>query len=169
MLKLLRNDAKRTAARLLAELTAQARKPEFFTALGVADTIDGRFDMVALHGWLVLDRLAVLGQRDLAQALTDRLFIGFDEALRDLGAGDMGMSRRMSKMGDAFYGRLQAYGAAKSEDDLADAIQRNVFRGAEDRKAQALALARYIESAREALAQVNPRTNPLVFAPVVKT
>ena len=164
-----RPDLKKTGARLVGELTVQARNPGFFTALGVADTIDGRFDMVALHGWLVLERLTQLGRRDLAQALTNRLFIDFDEALRELGTGDMGMSRRMTSMGDAFYGRLQAYSGAKDEIELADAIQRNVFRGAENRKNQALAIARYVEASRDALAKLDPEKHPLQFAAVLKS
>ncbi|MBI3675264.1 MAG: ubiquinol-cytochrome C chaperone [Proteobacteria bacterium] len=161
-----RAEAKRTAARLYEELSAAARQPVFFAALGVADTVDGRFDMVALHGWLVLERLTNQGQRDLAQALTDRLFIAFDEALRELGAGDMGMSRRMTKMGDAFYGRLQAYSAAKNEAALAEAIGRNVFRGAQDRGEQSRVLARYVASAREKLAKADPERDALDFGVV---
>src|SRR5262249_37457866 len=102
MLNALRRSARRaaelkeTAARLAAELGAQARQPAFFRALGVADTFDGRFDLVVLHAWLVLQRLAELEQKALADALRDRLFIEFDEALREQGTGDMGMMRHMS-------------------------------------------------------------------------
>ncbi len=144
---------KRVARELDAALVARARAPVFFAALGVPDTIDGRFDMVVLHAWLVLDRLKALGEDQLAQALTDTLFVGFDEGLRELGTGDMGMGRRLKNMANAFYGRLSAYGAADGEGALADALLRNVFRGAEGQSENARKLAVYVARAREAVAK----------------
>lgn len=60
MLDRLRPDtgAKTLAGRLYRGLMERARAPVFYLEFGVADTIDGRFDLVALHAWLVLDRLA---------------------------------------------------------------------------------------------------------------
>ena len=58
------------ARRLCAGLMERARAPVFFTELCVPDTMDGRFDLVALHAWLVLDRIA--GEPQLTQALIDR-------------------------------------------------------------------------------------------------
>ena len=93
--------------------------------------MDGRFDLVALHAWLVLERLKAAGMDAAAQALTDILFVGFDEALREQGTGDMGMGRRMKAFANAFFGRLAAYGGATDE---ADAGRKrwpsNVWRGA---------------------------------------
>src|SRR5512135_3312962 len=103
---------------LYDRLNSQARRPAFFKDLGVADSFDGRFDMVALHAWLALERLRADRFSELARGLTDLIFIGFDEALRDLGAGDMGMGRKIKKMGDAFNGRLAAYGSARDEAEL---------------------------------------------------
>ena len=101
--------------RLYAVMSARARDAAFFTSFEVPDTIDGRFDVLALHAWLVLDGLRARKQAALSQALTDRIFTGFDEGLRDLGTGDMGMGRKIKKLADAFYGRLQAYDACDSE------------------------------------------------------
>src|SRR5262249_26909594 len=111
MLKTLANsrERRRTAGKLVSALVERARDPIFFTKFNVPDTIDGRFDMVALHAFLVLERLEAVGRRDLSQVLVDAVFTGFDEGLRDLGAGDIGMGRRMKKLGNAFYGRLNAY------------------------------------------------------------
>jgi cytochrome b pre-mRNA-processing protein 3 len=151
---------------LYAGLTAQARQPEFFTKLGVADSIDGRFDMVALHAWLVFERLRACGMDDVAHALSDALFVGFDEALRDLGAGDMSMGRKIRLMGEAFNGRVQAYSAASSDAQLAEAILRNIYRGDAKRSEEALALARYADVARHTLAACDPRMGNLNFGPL---
>lgn len=153
MLNALRRRAewRRLSDSLLAALIVQARLPVFYERLGVADTIDGRFDLLVFHAWLVLDRLAVQGARELSQALVDGLFVQFDEALREQGAGDMGMGRRMTKMADAFFGRLKAYQAASDSTTLAGAILRNVYRGDASKVEHADALAMYAAAARARL------------------
>jgi cytochrome b pre-mRNA-processing protein 3 len=157
MLNLLRNSgARKELGRALErQIIARARAPRFFAGLGVPDTMDGRFDMVALHAWLVLVRLQAAGETEAAQALTDALFIGFDEALREQGVSDMGMGKRMKAMANAFYGRLAAYGAASNDSEMADALARNVWRGAavDD---NVRILAGYVQSARAALAAAPP-------------
>ncbi|HWD25535.1 MAG TPA: ubiquinol-cytochrome C chaperone family protein [Rhizomicrobium sp.] len=171
MLNLLRrtSPATRRAQSLHANLVGAARRPVFFLDLGVADTIDGRFDMVALHAWLVLGRLGTAGQGEVAQALMNTIFVAFDEALRDLGNGDMGMGPRMKKLGNAFNGRCQAYDAAAGdaaagdETALSEAMLRNVYRGEEGHAAQAARLARYAIAARAKLEAQDPAAGPLDF------
>jgi cytochrome b pre-mRNA-processing protein 3 len=152
MLNLLRKSAarKQDGRRLYDGLVSRARQPVFFRDFAVADTIDGRFDMVALHAWLVLSVLKAGGQEDAAQGLTDVIFTGFDEALREQGAGDMGISRKLKAFADGFYGRLAAYEAAPDAPALAAAIAKNLYRGAEV-DAKARALADYVVRARESL------------------
>jgi cytochrome b pre-mRNA-processing protein 3 len=138
------------ASHLHAALVAQARKPDFFRGFHVPDTMDGRFDLVLLHGWLVLERVG--SRPDIAQALIDEIFAGFEEALRQLGTGDMGMNRRLKTMANAFYGRLQAYRGSSSFEDLTEAIWRNLYRGNENRRVDAAAMATYARTARSHLA-----------------
>ena len=167
MLNLLRKSAARKeyAARLEAQLVARARDPYFFRTLNVPDTVDGRFDLIALHGWLVLERLKAAGMDAAAQTLTDGLFVSFDEALREQGAGDMGMGRRMKAIANAFFGRLSVYSGAKDAASLGEALARNVWRGApaDDR---ARALANYVASARIALARADLAGGMLDFGPL---
>jgi cytochrome b pre-mRNA-processing protein 3 len=154
-----------TATRLCAAVSVRARDPVFYGAYGVADSIDGRFDVFVLHAWLILARLQEIGEDALAQSLVDALFARFDEALREQGAGDMGMSRRMKKLAGAFYGRLRAY----SETDdvrLANAILRNVYRGEPSRIEQAAALAKYTCEARGDIAKSRVAEGELQFGPV---
>jgi cytochrome b pre-mRNA-processing protein 3 len=140
---------------LLAAISERARLPVFYEKLGVADTIDGRFDLLVLHAWLVLERLSEQKHEALAQVLVNGLFVQFDEALRQQGAGDMGMSRRMTKMADAFYGRLKAYGDAPDNDALAEALVRNLFRGDAAKLEEARALAIYVAAARAHMASAD--------------
>jgi cytochrome b pre-mRNA-processing protein 3 len=156
---------KELVARLYAATIARARTPVFFTTFGVPDTIDGRFDLLALHAWLVLDRLRAAGLGDVSQGLTDTIFIGFDEGLRDLGAGDMSIGRRIKQLADAFYGRLQAYGASEGAAVMTEAIQRNLYRG-EGATAHAQAIARYVESARAHLGRSDVARGEVDFGPL---
>jgi cytochrome b pre-mRNA-processing protein 3 len=100
---------KRQAGRLYDGLVSRAREPVFFTRFGVADSLDGRFDILAFHAWLVLTELK---GASVAQDLTNLIFTGFDEAMREQGAGDMGIGHKLKTMANAFYGRMTAYDSA---------------------------------------------------------
>jgi cytochrome b pre-mRNA-processing protein 3 len=154
MLNLLRKSTarKQEDRRLYDGLVSRAREPVFFLDFAVADSLDGRFDVLALHAWLVL---AELKGGPAAQALTDAIFTGFDEAMREQGAGDMGIARKLKAMADAFYGRMTAYDTAKDESELAAALAKNLWRGAAvDKRARVLAA--YALRARSSLSASLP-------------
>jgi len=162
MLNLLRNSAarKKNGRALYEGLVSRAREPVFFARFGVADSIDGRFDVLVFHAWMVL---AELKGTPAAQGLTDAIFTGFDEAMREQGAGDMGIGHKLKAMANAFYGRLSVYDAAKDEAALAAALAKNLWRGAtQDDRAQALAA--YAMRARAQLRQSLP--DGLDFGPL---
>ena len=127
----------RRANRLLidqihGEIVAAARAPALYQEAGVADTIEGRFEMVVLHAALVVRRLLALGPQgaDMAQELVDRVFRGFEDALREMAIGDAGVARRIKTMAGDFAGRSRAYAAALDSGDeaaLAAALARNVY------------------------------------------
>src|SRR5207248_6769533 len=121
---------------------------------GVPDSIDGRFEMIALHDYLVLRRLRGKGSEAerLAQAVVDALFADLDASLREMGAGDLGVGRRVKAMATAFYGRLAAYEAGEKAGDLAGAFRRNLFGTVTPTTEQLGAMVRYVERASAALA-----------------
>ena len=47
-----------TISTLYGMIVAQARLPTFYRDYAVADTVNGRFDLIVLHLAMVLDRLA---------------------------------------------------------------------------------------------------------------
>ena len=126
------NDGRRSARDLYDSLVVQARRPEFYLNCGVPDSVDGRFDMIALHAFLVLRRLKRDHERtaNLAQDLFDTMFEDMENNLREMGAGDLGVSRRVKAMAMAFYGRIAAYeaGLAGGDEILSDALLRNLYR-----------------------------------------
>lgn len=115
-------------------IVTQAREPIFYRDLGVPDTVNGRFDLLLLHLWLLLRRLRSVAQggAELSQALFDRFCEDMDDNLREMGVGDQTVPKRMRAFGEAFYGRVQAYDQATDTgaEALAQAICKNILNGA---------------------------------------
>ncbi len=126
--------ARRHSAQELYQLAMeQSRRPVFYTGWGISDTMDGRFDLISLHVILMNLRLSALGDegRRMSQALFDAMFRRIAIDLREVGVGDVGLSKRMQKMMKAYNGRAHAYAAALAEPEgaaLELAIVRNLFR-----------------------------------------
>lgn len=128
------SEAAAIAAALYGAIVAQARDPALYADYGVADTVDGRFEMVVLHTILILDRLQEgdARARAVGQAVFDLYCTDMDRSLRELGIGDLGVPKRMKKMTERFYGRAAAYRpslAAGNAAALRQAFERNVFDG----------------------------------------
>lgn len=117
------------AGHLHARIVEQARQPAFYTGLGVPDTLDGRFELIALHCFLVMHRLkAEPAGVELAREVAEVMFADLDASLREMGAGDLGVGKRVKKMGQAFYGRVAAYdGALADREALEAALRRNLY------------------------------------------
>lgn len=148
--------ARIAAERLYGAAVDQARRPEFYTTLGVADEIDARFELYSLHVVLLLERLKGQGEQatETAQALFDVFVKALDGALREMGVGDLTVPKKMRKLGESFYGRAKVYDEAFASEDpgaMTAALARNVF-GDESALERAEALAVYVRSARAALA-----------------
>jgi cytochrome b pre-mRNA-processing protein 3 len=151
-----------TAERLYAALAAQARQPAFFADLGIPDTVDGRFDVLALHAWMVIDRAKNEAEGEaLAQALFDAMFGHLDSAVREMGAQDLGVGRRIKVMAEGLHGRALAFRAAIANPDpaaLDQALRRNVFGKVEPDPAGVARLATYVRRSMDALAALAPRS-----------
>jgi cytochrome b pre-mRNA-processing protein 3 len=147
-----------TISTLYGTIVAQARLPCFYCDYAVADTVNGRFDLLVLHLGLVLDRFAQDARlKELGQALFDRFCRDMDHNLREMGVGDLSVPKEMQQMGEAFYGRTQAYRtalAAEDDEALAHALMRNIHGGAPPSSAVVGRLAVYMrEAVRDLKAQ----------------
>jgi cytochrome b pre-mRNA-processing protein 3 len=147
----------RAGFHLYGAAVAAARAPALYADLGVPDTLDGRFEMVGLHAFLLIDRLrrAAPPGPDLAQAVFDAMFSDMDITLREMGVGDLSVGKRVREMWEAFHGRANAYEAALADSDddaLATALARNVWRGAAPPDGAAAALARLARAQQASLA-----------------
>lgn len=147
--------ARRAADTLYAAAVAQARQPEFYTGMGVPDRIDARFELYTLHVLLLVMRLREEGAdgADAAQDLFDVYVSALDNALRELGVGDVSVAKKMRRLGEALYGRMTAYETRLKAGDatgLASALTRNILES--DHVTPGMeALGDYAVHAREAL------------------
>ena len=151
-----RNPSKTTIQALYGVIVAQARLPSFYLRYGVPDTVDGRFELIVLHLFLVASRTAgeaaPLGS--FGPALFDSFCVDLDHNLREMGVGDLTVPRRMKGYAEAYYGRSEAYRKAFAANDraaLSAALARNVFgRGEADDASSHLA--DYVMAAAKLLA-----------------
>jgi len=161
-----------TADALYRQIVERARAPAFYRELGVPDSFDGRFEMLALHLFVVLNRLQTHPDdpacRTLAQALTDRLVADVDANLREMGAGDLGVGRKVRRIAEGFNGRLAAYdaGLADSGGRLAQAIRRNVYGTTEPTVPQVAAMTDYVRACRQAVTATDLAQGAVRFAPL---
>lgn len=125
-------DERAGLAPLYAAIIAEARQPHWYLDGGVADTIDGRFDMVNAVLALVLVRMEGLGEAaHMPSTLLAEIFVDdMDGQLRELGIGDVVVGKHIGKMMGALGGRLGAYreGFGPGGDPRA-ALLRNLYRG----------------------------------------
>jgi cytochrome b pre-mRNA-processing protein 3 len=136
-------------------IVAQSRQPRFYADWGVPDTVTGRFDMISLHMALLFRRLRAESgqQKQFSQAVFDLFFKDMDRSLREMGVGDLGVPKRIQKMGNIFFGLLAAINEAMDRNDeaaLQDVLARNIFDGASG--PHVAALAGYLLSEDRALA-----------------
>lgn len=140
---------------LYASIVAQARQPVFYLDFAVADTLDGRFDMIVLHLALVIARLKEGDEaaRGAARDVAETFFADMDRSLREMGIADLKVPKKVREMANAFYGRLTAYEealATEGADRLAEALNRNIYAG--ENHPCAAALAGYVRDSADRLA-----------------
>jgi len=148
-----RAEAGRTAEELYGSVVTAARQAAFYRDLGVPDTPEGRFELIALHLFLAVENLKQKGtdttallQRTIEVFVTD-----MDDCMREMGVGDMAVGKKVKRATAAFYERAGAYrqGLASGGPDLENSIARYVFGG--ETAAGAAPLARYMRAVSVAL------------------
>jgi cytochrome b pre-mRNA-processing protein 3 len=138
-----KNPQSELAEAIYLRTAERARDPHLFEACGIPDTLDGRFDALALHAALVIDRLRHEPDGEpLAQAFFDAMFRHLDLTLRELGVQDLGVGRRIKIMAEGFHGRALSYRTALAETDtqaLGEALRRNAYGGRSPQRPAVLA------------------------------
>lgn len=127
-----RRRREQAATNLYLAAVTQARQPVFYSHYGVPDTLEGRYDMIIAHVWMIMRRLAAgggPGGAQVSQAMVELMFADMDRNLREMGISDFRIGKRVLNMAEAFYGRAGAYDKALAEGDAAmrAALERNLY------------------------------------------
>jgi cytochrome b pre-mRNA-processing protein 3 len=139
-----KNTATEPVLAIYSAIVAQSRQPVFYAEWLVPDTVTGRFDMISLHMALLFRRLrSETGRsKDFSQSVFDLFFRDMDRSLREMGVGDLGVPKRIQKMGNIFFGLLAALSEPMDRNDsqaLEAVLSRNIFDGASGSNVEALA------------------------------
>jgi cytochrome b pre-mRNA-processing protein 3 len=145
-----------TIQALYGAIVAQGRNAAFYADYGVADTPEGRFDLIILHLILFIRRLRPepASIRALGQGVFDLFCRDMDHSFREMGIGDLAVPKHMRGVAEAFYGRAAAYDEAVDRgkaDELATVLARNIFPDAEVPPAAARRMAAYVRAAIDQL------------------
>jgi cytochrome b pre-mRNA-processing protein 3 len=142
------------AAAVYKRVAEQARSSELFEGCGIPDTLDGRFDSLALHAALMIDRL----RREpdggaLSQAFFDAMFRHLDLTLREIGIQDLGVGRRIKTMAEGLHGRALAYREALNGGaaPLSEVLRRNAYGGTSPADSDVSRLEAYVRNYATAL------------------
>ena len=144
-----------------------SRDPRLYRDDGVADTVSGRFDMIAAILVVVLlrfERDRVLTHE--AVLLTELFVEDMDGQLRESGVGDLMVGKHMGRLVSVLGGRLGALrGALADADDaaLVDAIERNVAFGERPDAAKVAGLVRGYAGALDAVSADDLRAARIVL------
>lgn len=144
------------ASSLYMAAVEQARLPVFYSSLGVPDTLEGRYDMIILHMWMIMRRFSGMTDSSvtaLVQATVELMFDDMDRNLREMGVTDFRVGKRVRGMAEAFYGRATAYdkGLLEGDEHLTQALMRNLFRSGDEAQANPQAVITYIKAQLAAL------------------
>ena len=156
-----RSQSRRTASELYGRVVAEARQPLFYTDLGVPDTPEGRYELVVIALFLVLERLRAEGaeREKLSQQVLEAFVTDMDDCMREMGVGDLTVPKRVKRAAAGFYERAAAYRAAlagPSMDGLGEALLTYVYNGA-TAAGHTRTLATFVRSSSERLLRMSVR------------
>jgi cytochrome b pre-mRNA-processing protein 3 len=110
-------------------VVAEARDPDWYRMCGVADSVEGRYDMITLVLTLVMLRLEDAGDMGPATARLTELFVeDMEGQMREAGIGDPTVGKKINALMESMNGRIGAYrdGLRSDPKVLVEAVRRNV-------------------------------------------
>jgi cytochrome b pre-mRNA-processing protein 3 len=151
-----RSETARRAEKLYGDVVTAARQSAFYGVLGVPDTPEGRFELIALHLYLALEGLGATepSSDDLKQRMIEVFVEDMDDCMREMGVGDLTVPKKVKRAAAAFYERATIYHRGLMESDesnLAATLGRTLLGGAGGSEGAPRALASYVSVASTAL------------------
>lgn len=139
---------KNTVDSLYQKIVGISRNKVFYTKLKIPDTLDGRYDLLALFSIILTFSLSKSGKKgvELSQVLFDKIFLDLELSLREMGAGDAGIHIKIKNMIKSYMGRQKAYCESFEKDNfikLEKSLIRNIYRNVNDYKNEPNLLVKY--------------------------
>ena len=102
---------------IYTNIVKTSRNKIFFLDFKVDDSVEGRFDIIILHSFIIFHFFIFAGEKKskIPQLLFDHMFADFDNNLREMGFGDIAVNKRMKQFIKAFYGRISNYSKGLSQ------------------------------------------------------
>ena len=122
---------------IYTNIVKTSRNKIFFLNFNVDDTVEGRFDIIILHSFIIFYFFIDIDEKKskLPQLLFDHMFADFDSNLREMGFGDIAVNKRMKQFINAFYGRISNYSKGlnqfkklNDEKALKNTIIKNIYK-----------------------------------------
>ncbi len=143
---------KEAAEKIYDAIVAQSRNPAFYLRFGVPDTLSGRFDMLVIHMFMVLQNLRLAGKEGelLGREVVEAFIREMDSMVRDLGVSEDQVPAEVRRIAGLFYGQILIYAQAAEKEDtaaLAEAVWKSFRSGNPNTQVNAQAVAEYIITA----------------------
>ena len=130
------------ATKIYQKIMGQSRLPVFYGDGLVADSYDGRMEMLCMHLSVVMNALTGQGENGakLNQAIYDVMIDNFDVALREEGLSDTGVSRRIKPLAKMFYARAEMYWGelAKNDGEFTTIVKKHILDSEGEPKAESV-------------------------------
>lgn len=145
------------AENLYWQIVKISRNPKIYQKFKIPDTLDGRFDCLILHLFLVIQRLRELSCHQIANSLLTFFVKDMDRSLRETGVGDPSIARKMRKIGEAYMGRMKAYEESINDTHLLySALNKNVYRNTNINQRNITLLTDYVVQYKQVLSRFKP-------------
>ena len=99
--------------RIYGTVVAQARNSALYTDFAIPDTVLGRYDMLAMHVFLLNFRLKHHGSHEktrcseLSQNVFDLFMIDLERGLRDIGYADTSVHKRKKRLARSYFALIE--------------------------------------------------------------
>lgn len=125
-----RRSLEQTATEIYGATVARARNPAFYEVCGVSDTPEGRFELILLYMFLVLERLrqAEDAQMAVQRRVVEAFVTDMDDNMRELGVGDLTVPKKVKRAIAGLMERMDQYRttlAATDDSHLQAALEVN--------------------------------------------
>tara|TARA_B100000482_G_scaffold179278_1_gene150949 strand:- start:49 stop:591 length:543 start_codon:yes stop_codon:yes gene_type:complete len=102
----------------------------FYEKIMVPDTLDGRFDLIILHIFIIVKifKNSTEQNKNFTQKLFDIFMLEVESSYREMGISDQSFSKKMKVVIESFYGRTKMYDLNfDNKNEFINCLVRNIW------------------------------------------